>query len=165
MPMCVAPCNSAWLLRNLRLHQKSTQISLTRCRGRKHGEWEKDITGGTIWYQNPYLEENRMETFIFYHFSITSFARIVIFVMYLLRFGGSCAPRYTIGCLRYYMLDCAPESLIYYHTYCLQESVCQSQGGLKMFDGRIILYLLQVKWGAGNKRSNNLSLHRLWALS
>ncbi len=57
-----------------------------------------DIAGGTIWYQNLYLEVNRTDTFIFYRVSITSFARIIrFFLMYLLTFGGSCAPRYTVG--------------------------------------------------------------------
>ena len=38
-----------------------------------------DIAGGTIWYQNLYLEVNRTDTFIFYRVSITSFARIISF--------------------------------------------------------------------------------------
>ena len=49
-----------------------------------------------------------------------------------------------------------------YDTYCLQESVCQSQSGLKISDGGIILYLLQAKIRCQNEW-NNLSLHDLQA--
>ena len=74
--MCVAHCDSTWLLRNLQLHWKSTHIWRTWWRGGTH---DRAIAGGTIWYHSPYLEVNRTDTFIFYRVSITSFAQIIRF--------------------------------------------------------------------------------------
>lgn len=91
--MCLTPCDSKRLLRNLWLHRKSTHISCTWWMG---GKLWKAWPSKRIWSHNPYLEANRTDAYFLpcYHYLLCMAKKI--FLIYLLTFGGSCALIYKL---------------------------------------------------------------------